>query len=86
VFEWQPDSRYHSHTGFKLIPPLENQGSGDKGIRTPDLFIANEALYQLSYAPELNCSPFYRIWLATASLLLKICGAVRGGRVGGILQ
>src|SRR5436853_7574059 len=26
--------------------------SGGKGIRTPDLLIANETLYQLSYTPE----------------------------------
>lgn len=29
------------------------RGSGDKGIRTPDLFVANETLYQLSYAPSM---------------------------------
>ncbi len=28
--------------------------NGGKGIRTPGLFIANEALYQLSYTPFLN--------------------------------
>ena len=28
-----------------------NQSGGGKGIRTPGLFIANEALYQLSYTP-----------------------------------
>lgn len=27
-------------------------GGGAKGNRTPDLFIANEALYQLSYSPK----------------------------------
>jgi hypothetical protein len=26
-------------------------GGGAKGIRTPDLLIANETLYQLSYSP-----------------------------------
>jgi hypothetical protein len=26
---------------------------GGKGIRTPDLLIANETLYQLSYTPEM---------------------------------
>jgi hypothetical protein len=26
---------------------------GGKGIRTPDLLIANETLYQLSYTPDL---------------------------------
>ena len=29
-----------------------NRRSGGKGIRTPGLFIANEALYQLSYTPQ----------------------------------
>jgi hypothetical protein len=29
------------------------QCGGDKEIRTPDLFIANEPLYQLSYIPVL---------------------------------
>ncbi len=33
--------------------PLYFTGSGGKGIRTPGLFIANEALYQLSYTPKL---------------------------------
>jgi hypothetical protein len=28
-------------------------GFGGKGIRTPDLLIANETLYQLSYTPEV---------------------------------
>jgi hypothetical protein len=32
---------------------LHAYGFGGKGIRTPGLFIANEALYQLSYTPEL---------------------------------
>ena len=27
------------------------RGFGGKGIRTPDLLIANETLYQLSYTP-----------------------------------
>jgi hypothetical protein len=27
-------------------------GNGGKGIRTPDLLIANETLYQLSYTPN----------------------------------
>jgi hypothetical protein len=28
------------------------ESGGGKGIRTPGLFIANEALYQLSYTPN----------------------------------
>ena len=38
---------------------LDNQGSGGKGIRTPGLFIANEALYQLSYTPGFAVGPHY---------------------------
>ena len=30
---------------------------GGKGIRTPDLLIANETLYQLSYTPEIFGKP-----------------------------
>ena len=30
------------------------RGFGGKGIRTPDLLIANETLYQLSYTPEIG--------------------------------
>jgi hypothetical protein len=34
-------------------PPCYPTGvSGGKGSRTPDLLIANETLYQLSYTPE----------------------------------
>ena len=28
------------------------KAGGDEGIRTPDLLVANEALYQLSYIPN----------------------------------
>ena len=34
-----------------LRSPLERVETGGKGIRTPDLLIANETLYQLSYTP-----------------------------------
>jgi hypothetical protein len=37
--------------------PLE--GGGAKGIRTPDLLIANETLYQLSYSPNVLWEPHY---------------------------
>ena len=38
---------------FPTLPPADRTGKdgGDKGIRTPDLLIANETLYQLSYIP-----------------------------------
>jgi hypothetical protein len=32
---------------------LDKSGGGVEGNRTPDLLIANEALYQLSYNPAL---------------------------------
>ena len=35
---------------FGFLPSAFRNGGG-KGIRTPDLLIANETLYQLSYAP-----------------------------------
>ena len=31
---------------------MENPVGGGEGIRTPDLLVANEALYQLSYTPN----------------------------------
>jgi hypothetical protein len=34
-----------------LTKPLISLGGGAKGSRTPDLLIANETLYQLSYDP-----------------------------------
>jgi hypothetical protein len=34
---------------------LKAFGAGGKGIRTPDLLIANQPLYQLSYAPAMAC-------------------------------
>ncbi len=30
-----------------------NECFGDEGIRTPDIRVANAALYQLSYVPEV---------------------------------
>ena len=35
----------------KIIDGVEEDGGGAKGNRTPDLVIANDALYQLSYRP-----------------------------------
>jgi hypothetical protein len=34
---------------------------GGKGIRTPDLLIANETLYQLSYTPEVFQPPRFKV-------------------------
>jgi hypothetical protein len=38
--------------GVQLSQFVDLQRSGAKGIRTPDLLIANETLYQLSYSPQ----------------------------------
>lgn len=38
--------------GGRKAPDHPNQPSGDEGDRTPDLSIANAALYQLSYVPD----------------------------------
>jgi hypothetical protein len=38
---------------FRALEGFNTPGNcGAKEIRTPDLFDANEALYQLSYSPE----------------------------------
>ena len=49
-------SRHQKSLGF-----TEVSDGGDKGIRTPDLLIANETLYQLSYIPlASDAGRFYR--------------------------
>ena len=55
---------------LKLLPPFgtrqtflnDVRDGGAEGSRTPDLFIANEALYQLSYDPihRGNCKQLLR--------------------------
>jgi hypothetical protein len=40
--------------GF-VLRGAANEVSGAKGIRTPDLLIANQPLYQLSYGPVMLC-------------------------------
>ncbi len=37
------------------------------GIRTPDLLIANETLYQLSYDPDHSCEQERESYLAAAN-------------------
>src|SRR6266849_455156 len=46
-----------SETGisFNLREFKNPKFCGGKGIRTPDLLIANQPLYQLSYAPAMAC-------------------------------
>jgi hypothetical protein len=36
---------------------FQTADGGAVGNRTPDLVIANDALYQLSYSPNLNSAP-----------------------------
>jgi hypothetical protein len=43
-------------------------GCGDEGNRTPDLLLAKQALYQLSYAPDLCRQPCARTWIRTKDL------------------
>jgi hypothetical protein len=44
--------------GFYAVSDLFRSSShGAMGSRTPDLFIANEALYQLSYGPFIAIAP-----------------------------
>ena len=40
-------------TALIKSPPLQG-GGGAKGIRTPDLLIANETRYQLRHSPEVR--------------------------------
>ena len=46
--------RFRQNCNFLILKPdADTQSkSGGKGIRTPDLLIANETLYQLSYTPK----------------------------------
>ena len=50
----QPPTLQHNSGSYQ---PTSEYG-GDKEIRTPDLFIANEPLYQLSYTPTLSTLHF----------------------------
>ena len=38
---------------------------GAKGIRTPDLLIANETLYQLSYSPNV-------LWISALQVIWRV--------------
>ena len=48
VISWRPRIAVAEAIGATVF----GDESGGKGIRTPDLLIANETLYQLSYTPE----------------------------------
>lgn len=52
--------RCQNNKGLDSQHPVKKDGGG-KGIRTPGLFIANEALYQLSYTPTVFLAAADRI-------------------------
>jgi hypothetical protein len=51
TFQGHPAKTEGLERFLKRFSPRESYDGGGKGIRTPGLFIANEALYQLSYTP-----------------------------------
>ncbi len=61
-------------------------GAGGKGIRTPDLLIANETLYQLSYTPgskRLNGSTYTQFFINRKAGLLSSDKVTRRIEEGG---
>lgn len=54
-----------------LIHKITKHGGG-KGIRTPDLLSARQALYQLSYTPNYYLNLKEHVHLPTASLSGKL--------------
>ena len=59
------------------VPLGRSEIGGGKGIRTPDLLIANETLYQLSYTPNtlgfnsLHCDFKWQMQEAVAEILTR---------------
>src|SRR4029453_18514931 len=49
---------------------LSREGGGDEETRTPDLLLAKEILYQLSYVPLARGSCGGRFWTRTRDLCL----------------
>ena len=41
-----------THEGHDPIEEIWTSGCGARGIRTPDILLAKQALYQLSYGPD----------------------------------
>jgi hypothetical protein len=58
---------------------------GGKGSRTPDLLIANETLYQLSYTPTFarpwDFGKLRRLPWKRSDLLVIACGGIRDARL-----
>lgn len=46
------------------------------GIRTPDLLIANETLYQLSYTPTRCEGIYYSLYKITASKSERVANSI----------
>jgi hypothetical protein len=44
---------------LSYAPTRENREFGDEGTRTPDILLAKQALYQLSYIPQ-DAAQFFR--------------------------
>ena len=58
-----PDSSVQLRCGLAQVPYLRSvsrEGGGDEETRTPDLLLAKEMLYQLSYVPL----PRGKVWWA----------------------
>src|SRR5215472_8418778 len=60
--KWMPPDRLEEVAQRReaLQPNLEREAGGPKGIRTPDLIRARDALSQLSYRPAKLHRPVYR--------------------------
>src|ERR1700761_9444778 len=48
----EPRGSVRCREPHRLTKPLFRAGCGEEGTRTPDLLLAKQALYQLSYSPE----------------------------------
>ena len=67
--------------------PLIDKGfeSGDEGTRTPDILLAKQALYQLSYVP-VSAPPHSSEALANLHKDSSRTAGIKAGRRGGIAQ
>src|SRR5262249_22394351 len=60
----------HALACFVMIPFGSRNFTpcGEEGTRTPDLLLAKQALYQLSYSPAVCRQPCARTWIRTKDL------------------
>jgi hypothetical protein len=54
------------------------KAGGDEGIRTPDLLVANEALYQLSYIPSRGAAAPFQKYAPESSRQAHLRNMARG--------